>query len=74
MVAKYDYRTVEKYYINEDRYIKEQVLDLNESEKILLYNILEQNIRPKQNVLIITSIIIVLLKLEMFLIMFTVKT
>ena len=47
MVAKYDYRTAEKYYINEDRYIKEQVLDLNESEKILLYNILEQNIRPE---------------------------
>ena len=47
MVAKYDYRTAEKYYINEDRYIKEQVLDLNESEKILLYNILEQSIRPE---------------------------
>ena len=47
MVAKYDYRTAEKNYINEDRYIKEQVLDLNESEKILLYNILEQNIRPE---------------------------
>ena len=47
MVAKYDYRTAEKYYINDDRYIKEQVLDLNESEKILLYNILEQNIRPE---------------------------
>ena len=46
MVAKYDYRTAEKYYINEDRYIR-QVLDLNESEKILLYNILEQNIRPE---------------------------
>ena len=29
MVAKYDYRTAEKYYINEDRYIKEQVLYLN---------------------------------------------
>ncbi len=47
MVAKYDYRTAEKYYINEDRYIKEQVLSLNESQKILLYNILEQNIRPE---------------------------
>ena len=47
MVAKYDYRTAEKYYIKQDRYIKEQVLQLNESEKILLYNILEQNIRPE---------------------------
>ncbi len=47
MVAKYDYRSAEKYYINQDRYIKEQVLSLNESEKILLYNILEQNIRPE---------------------------
>ena len=47
MVAKYDYRTAEKYYIKQDRYIKEQVLSLEESEKILLYNILEQNIRPE---------------------------
>lgn len=47
MVAKYDYSNAEKYYIDQDRYIKEQVLSLDESEKILLYNILEQNIRPE---------------------------
>ena len=47
MVAKYNYKTAEKYYINQDRYVKEQVLILTESEKILLYNYLEQNIRPE---------------------------
>ena len=47
MVAKYNYKTAEKYYINQDRYVKEQVLILSESEKILLYNYLEQNIRPE---------------------------
>ncbi len=47
MVGKYNYKTAEQFYINQGRYVKEQVLILSESEKILLYNYLEQNIRPE---------------------------
>ena len=47
MVGKYNYQTVESFYINQKRYIKEQVLNLNDSEKIILYNYLEQNIKPE---------------------------
>lgn len=47
MVGKYNYQTVENFYINQKRYVKEQVLNLNNSEKIILFNYLEQNIRPE---------------------------
>ena len=47
MVGKYNYQTVESFYINQKRYVKEQVLNLNDSEKIILFNYLEQNIRPE---------------------------
>ena len=47
MVAKYDYKTAEQFYVSQNRYIKEQVLILTDAEKILLYNLLEQNIRPE---------------------------
>ena len=47
MVGKYDFPLVEEFYKSQNRYIKEQVLNLDESEKILLYNYLEQNIRPE---------------------------
>ena len=47
MVAKYDYKTAEQFYVSQDRYIKEQVLILTDAEKILLYNLLEQNIKPE---------------------------
>ena len=44
MVGKYDFLSVEEFYKSQNRYIKEQILNLDESEKILLYNYLEQNI------------------------------
>ena len=47
MVAKYDYKTAEQFYVSQNRYIKEQVLILTAAEKILLYNLLEQNIKPE---------------------------
>ena len=47
MVGKYNYQTVESFYTNQKRYVKEQVLNLNDSEKIILFNYLEQNIRPE---------------------------
>ena len=47
MVGKYNYQTVENFYINQKRYVKEQVLNLNNSEKIILFNYLEQNIKPE---------------------------
>ncbi len=47
MVGKYNYQTVESFYINQKRYVKEQVLNLNDSEKIILFNYLEQNIKPE---------------------------
>ena len=47
MVAKYDYKTAEQFYVSQNRYIKEQVLILTDAEKILLYNLLEQNIKPE---------------------------
>ena len=47
MVGKYDFLSVEEFYKSQNRYIKEQILNLDESEKILLYNYLEQNIRPE---------------------------
>ena len=47
MVGRYDYKNVQSFYISQKRYIKEQVLNLRESEKIILYNYLEQNIKPE---------------------------
>ena len=47
MVGRYDYQNVQSFYISQKRYIKEQVLNLGESEKIILYNYLEQNIKPE---------------------------
>ncbi len=46
MVGRYDYQTVQSFYISQKRYVKEQVLNLDDSEKIVLYNYLEQNIKP----------------------------
>ena len=47
MVGKYNYQTVENFYINQNRYIKEQVLNLNDSEKKIIFDYLEQNIQPE---------------------------
>ena len=47
MVGKYNYQTVESFYINQNRYIKEQVLNLNDSEKKIIFDYLEQNIQPE---------------------------
>ena len=46
-VGKYSYPSAERFYRNQDRYIKEQILNLNPPDQILLYNYLEQNIKPE---------------------------
>ena len=46
-VGKYSYPSAEKFYRSQDRYIKEQILNLNPPAQILLYNYLEQNIKPE---------------------------
>ena len=45
MVGKFDYGSVERYYISENRFIKEQVLNLSNSQKNDLYYYLENNIK-----------------------------
>tara|TARA_B100000614_G_scaffold262411_1_gene295770 strand:- start:760 stop:1941 length:1182 start_codon:yes stop_codon:yes gene_type:complete len=47
MVGKYDYSLSERFYSNQERYIKEQILNLNSDEKIFLYNYLENNIKEE---------------------------
>ena len=47
MVGKYDYSFSERYYLNQKRYVKEQVLSLNSEEKKFLLNYLEDNIRDE---------------------------
>ena len=46
-VGKYSYPSAERFYRSQDRYIKEQILNLNPPDQILLYNYLEQNIKPE---------------------------
>ena len=38
-VGKYSYQSAERFYRNQDRYIKEQILNLNPPDQILLYNV-----------------------------------
>ena len=44
MVNRYNYKPVEDYYILNDRFIKEQILNLNSSQKLKTFNFLENNI------------------------------
>ena len=46
-VGKYSYPAAKNYYIDQNRFVKEQFLNLDQSEEILLYNYLEQNIQPE---------------------------
>ena len=46
-VGKYSYPAAKNYYIDQERFIKEQLLNLDQSQEILLYNYLEQNIQPQ---------------------------
>lgn len=45
MVGKFNYGSVERYYISENRFIKEQILNLSNSQKNDLYHYLENNIK-----------------------------
>ena len=44
MVNRYNYKPVEDHYILNDRFIKEQILNLNSSQKLKTFNFLENNI------------------------------
>tara|TARA_B100001564_G_scaffold228228_1_gene192482 strand:+ start:3283 stop:4443 length:1161 start_codon:yes stop_codon:yes gene_type:complete len=46
-VGKYSYPAAKNYYIDQERFVKEQLLNLDQSQEILLYNYLEQNIQPE---------------------------
>lgn len=46
-VGKYSYPAAKNYYIDQERFVKEQLLNLDQSQEILLYNYLEQNILPE---------------------------
>ena len=44
MVVRYNYKTIEDHYIFNNRFIKEQVLNLNSTKKLKTFNFLENNI------------------------------
>ena len=44
MVVRYNYKTIEDHYIFNNRFIKEQVLNLNSTQKLKTFNFLENNI------------------------------
>lgn len=46
-LARYDYRQFRDYYIYFDRYIHEQILNLNQEEKQKLFEFLEWNNKPE---------------------------
>jgi len=47
MVGKNQYSFYERYYSNQNRYIKEQVLNLSSEEKIFLLDYLENNVKKE---------------------------
>jgi len=44
MVVRYNYKPIEGYYILNDRFVKEQVLNLNSPQKLKIFQFLETNI------------------------------
>ncbi|MBK69152.1 MAG: hypothetical protein CMF54_05105 [Legionellales bacterium] len=44
MVNRYNYKAVEDYYILNDRFVKEQILNLNLNQKLKIFQFLETNI------------------------------
>jgi len=47
MVGRFDFNQAKKYYLSENRYIKEQVLNINDSQKIKLLAYLENNLKDE---------------------------
>tara|TARA_B110000263_G_C15185299_1_gene453504 strand:- start:28 stop:927 length:900 start_codon:yes stop_codon:yes gene_type:complete len=47
MVERFDFNQAKKYYLSENRYIKEQVLNLTDSQKIKLLAYLENNLKDE---------------------------
>ena len=48
-VGKYNYKSAEAFYKSQNRFIKEQILDIDDNDKMLLFKYLEKNVQPENN-------------------------
>lgn len=48
-VGKYNYKSAEAFYKSQNRFIKEQILDIDDNDKMLLFKYLEENVQPENS-------------------------
>jgi len=48
-VGKYNYKSAEAFYKSQNRFIKEQILDIDDNDKMLLFKYLEKNVQPENS-------------------------
>ena len=48
-VGKYNYKSAEAFYKSQNRFIKEQILDIDDNDKMLLFKYLEENVKPENS-------------------------
>ena len=48
-VGKYNYKSAEAFYKSQKRFIKEQILDIDDNDKMLLFKYLEENVQPENS-------------------------